>query len=211
MEQKTTTELPKEKNDIRFLRTEHAIRGAFSDLYSRKPMNEITVKELCSLAGINKSTFYLHYHDIYELESQLGKLIIDNILSIFMDYPYQNLLANSTEIWSRIIQLFDGKEPLCISVSQTPQLANLLSMIDGTIISLLTDSLKEKQPELSEESLAVHRMLLTFIVNGYIGLIRKYTPQELTPETMHMLSDYLQNGFPHEKGHPSFRSSIACT
>ena len=47
--------------DIRIEKTERAIKNAFLELRSRKPLGKITVKELCSLAAINKSTFYSHY------------------------------------------------------------------------------------------------------------------------------------------------------
>ena len=53
--------------DIRIEKTERAIKNAFLELRSRKPLGKITVKELCSLAAINKSTFYSHYEDIYAL------------------------------------------------------------------------------------------------------------------------------------------------
>ena len=50
--------------DIRIEKTERAIRNAFLELRAAKPLEKITVKELCSLACINKSTFYLKklYH-----------------------------------------------------------------------------------------------------------------------------------------------------
>ena len=42
--------------DIRIEKTERAIRNAFLELRAAKPLEKITVKELCSLACINKST-----------------------------------------------------------------------------------------------------------------------------------------------------------
>ena len=57
--------------DIRIEKTERAIRNAFLELRAAKPLEKITVKELCSLACINKSTFYSHYEDIYALSQTL--------------------------------------------------------------------------------------------------------------------------------------------
>ena len=57
--------------DIRMEKTEKAIKNAFIELRSKKPLEKITVKELCSLACINKSTFYSHYEDIYALSEVL--------------------------------------------------------------------------------------------------------------------------------------------
>ena len=46
--------------DIRIRKTEQAIKNAFIELRSKKSLEKITVKELCELAMINKSTFYSH-------------------------------------------------------------------------------------------------------------------------------------------------------
>ncbi len=37
---------------------------AFLDLLQRKDFSFITVKEICEKAGVNRSTFYLHYETV---------------------------------------------------------------------------------------------------------------------------------------------------
>ena len=54
-------------NDHRTRVTKMLIRKAFTSLLSQKPIQSISVKELCELAGINRGTFYSHYTDIYDL------------------------------------------------------------------------------------------------------------------------------------------------
>ena len=66
--------------DIRVEKTEKAIRNAFLELRASKPLEKITVKELCVLACINKSTFYSHYEDIYALSKQLESETITAVL-----------------------------------------------------------------------------------------------------------------------------------
>ena len=53
--------------DLRTEKTKRSIINSFLELRSRKPLEKITVKELSEKAEINKATFYLHYHDIYDL------------------------------------------------------------------------------------------------------------------------------------------------
>ena len=53
--------------DIRIEKTKQSIINAFIEIRSRKEVERITVKELCEKARINKSTFYAHYKDIYDL------------------------------------------------------------------------------------------------------------------------------------------------
>ena len=57
--------------DLRIIKTKRSIRNALFQLLSQKPLEQITVRELAQQAEINKGTFYLHYHDIYDLVHQL--------------------------------------------------------------------------------------------------------------------------------------------
>ncbi len=67
--------------DIRMEKTEKAIKNAFIELRSHKPLEKITVKELCALACINKSTFYSHYEDIYALSEALESETVASVLN----------------------------------------------------------------------------------------------------------------------------------
>ena len=54
------------------------IRQAFTDLLRVKPIQSISIKELCAAAGINRGTFYTHYRDIYDLLEQLEAELEEN-------------------------------------------------------------------------------------------------------------------------------------
>ena len=66
--------------DIRIEKTDRAIEKAFMELRARQPLEKIRIKDLCTLAKVNKSTFYAHYEDIYELSSRLENKLIHVIL-----------------------------------------------------------------------------------------------------------------------------------
>ena len=67
--------------DHRIEKTKQSICNAFIELRSRKVLERITVKELCELAKINKSTFYSHYVDIYDLSDQIESNIVSDVMS----------------------------------------------------------------------------------------------------------------------------------
>ena len=67
--------------DLRVEKTKRSIINAFLKLRSQKPLEKITVKELASLAEINKATFYLHYHDIYDLSETLEREVVQSTLN----------------------------------------------------------------------------------------------------------------------------------
>lgn len=53
------------------LRMEEALLA----LLERKDLEYITVKELCQEAGVNRSTFYLHYETIGDLLNETVEMI----------------------------------------------------------------------------------------------------------------------------------------
>lgn len=67
--------------DLRVKKTINNIKDAFYELRKKKSLDKISVKELSELAMINKATFYLHYHDIYELSDKLESELIEKIIS----------------------------------------------------------------------------------------------------------------------------------
>ena len=114
--------------DIRIEKTQRAIKNAFLELRSKKPLEKITVKELCALACVNKSTFYSYYADIFALsefmESETITSIVKNISAqqqdpfqdpeIFTRNLYMALLSNN----SLISILFSGREKARLEIGR---------------------------------------------------------------------------------------------
>ena len=59
--------MAKKENDLRVRVTNMLIRRAFMELLKQKPLQNISIKELCEKAEINRGTFYAHYTDVYDL------------------------------------------------------------------------------------------------------------------------------------------------
>lgn len=57
----------KEKKDLRIIKTQNTIYNALITLLKTKTFEEIKVSDICNEALINRSTFYDHYTDKYEL------------------------------------------------------------------------------------------------------------------------------------------------
>jgi len=65
------------KDNRRVKMTKHLIKDAFTDLMEKSPINKITVKRICEVADVNRSTFYAHYSDQYELFEEIQEDIIN--------------------------------------------------------------------------------------------------------------------------------------
>lgn len=63
--------------DARVRYTKKVIRDVFLSLLREKNVKQITVTELCALAGINRATFYKHYRDVFDLLEQIEVNALD--------------------------------------------------------------------------------------------------------------------------------------
>lgn len=55
------------RNESRYFNTARKMDAAFLELLEKKDYAYITVKEICAHAGVNRSTFYLHYETMDDL------------------------------------------------------------------------------------------------------------------------------------------------
>ena len=55
------------KNDSKYFYTAQLMNQALLDLLEKKDIEFISITEITKKAGVNRSTFYLHYEDIYDL------------------------------------------------------------------------------------------------------------------------------------------------
>ena len=68
--------------DRRTKYTKSVIRQALFDLLKEKPLNKITVTDICKMADINRSTFYSYYEDVYALLTQIQNELFEDILHL---------------------------------------------------------------------------------------------------------------------------------
>ncbi len=89
----------KTKPDGRRVRmTKMLLKQSLIELMREKSIHEISIKDICNGADINRSTFYRHYNTQYELYDDILEDITKDIGEIFMrcageDYTTQLFLA----------------------------------------------------------------------------------------------------------------------
>ena len=80
--------------DLRVIKTKKNIRDAFLELRKKNSLDEIKVNALCEKAMVNKTTFYNHYQDIYELSEELETEVLDSFFDNFKDIDMMLTDAN---------------------------------------------------------------------------------------------------------------------
>lgn len=73
--------------DKRILQTKEKIKHALIFLLETCDLKEITVSQLCSQAGINRSTFYVHYSNISECFDEITDAVIKEMRALLYNEP----------------------------------------------------------------------------------------------------------------------------
>ena len=81
-------------------KTKKAFMDAFCELYIQKPIEKISVQEITNKAGYNRSSFYQHFRDVYDLLDYLEKDVLE--------FMHQRLHMGIGSI-PEIIAVFDEK------------------------------------------------------------------------------------------------------
>ena len=71
------------KSESKYFNTATKMDLALISLLKKKPFEFITVSEICETAGVNRSTFYLHYETISDLLEETTRYLLNNFLSYF--------------------------------------------------------------------------------------------------------------------------------
>ena len=68
--------IPLNRSESKYFSTAVRMDRAFLELLEKKDFAYITVKEICQAAGVNRSTFYLHYETVADLLAESSQYII---------------------------------------------------------------------------------------------------------------------------------------
>lgn len=99
--------------DRRIQRTKSLLTHSLSVLMYSKNIKDITVKELCEYADINRGTFYLHYKDIYDMLDSIEAELIEQFKQIFGKYDTDDTDDFPYPLFLDIFRLIDKNSELC--------------------------------------------------------------------------------------------------
>lgn len=144
--------------DLRIEKTTCAIRNAFLQLRSRKPLEKITVKELCALANINKATFYLHYHDIYDLSETLERDVVQSCLD-GIEHP-ENVFKDNKDFIRELTTSFIANEQLIKILFEGNRGGSFMNLFEEELYKVIYSAYPDYQPA------PENKMMMTFIIYG---------------------------------------------
>ena len=76
------------KSDRRVKYTKMILKKSITELLTEKPIEKITVKEICERADVNRGTFYSHYSDQFDLYNSIVGELIEGVFERLGDFLY---------------------------------------------------------------------------------------------------------------------------
>lgn len=146
--------------DLREKKTKRSIQNAFLQIRSKKPLEKITVKELCELAEISKATFYLHYKDIYDLSDTLQQQVIKDILGHLND-P-KDIIYHLQKANTQIIEGYYANQNIVHILFSGMQFAKLPECIETEIKKLVFEQFPELEHDAATNIRITYQMMGSF-------------------------------------------------
>lgn len=81
------------RSESKYFHTAVCMDEAFLSILGKKDFAFITVKEICERAGVNRSTFYLHYETLNDLLYESVQYMYSQFLSYMKDYSVNTELV----------------------------------------------------------------------------------------------------------------------
>lgn len=82
------------KNNRRRRESVERIEKAFMELLQTRELNEITVSDICKLCGLNRSTFYANFADVYDLADKMRVHLEEEVNRLYESETVQKINSN---------------------------------------------------------------------------------------------------------------------
>ena len=168
--------------------TQTALKNSLIELMKEKSINRITIKELCDTADLNRTTFYAHYDDQYQLlksiEDETLTWVIETIAGFSGKTAKEDVMNNIERIF---IYIIENKNHIQVLMSEQGDIdfqRNLLGVIYEQCGIWLANDLYE--------DVAKNELYFVFLVNGSVGLIQHWLKTGLN-ETTQEMSEIIYN------------------
>lgn len=90
------------KNNKRRKESLGKIERAFIELLQTHDLKEITVSSIIEKTGLNRSTFYANYLDIFDLADKTREKLENEFSNLFADYDYFNERTGALKMFTHI-------------------------------------------------------------------------------------------------------------
>lgn len=181
------------KNESKYFKSAEKMHTALISLIDEKDFELITVKEICEVAGVNRSTFYLHYDNTNDLLKETIEAVYKDFFGRFsVEGPKEVNIADKTDdelflITPKYLMPYlefveDNRKLFLIMYEKNEMMGaertyeKWFKEIFGPILTRFGVS-EEEQP-----------FIMIFYLNGIIGLINEWLARDCAQSKEEIIS-----------------------
>ena len=174
------------KNESRYFFTARLMDEALLLLLEKKDIEFITVKEICEKAGVNRSTFYLHYDSIDDLFEEVIDMMNQEFRNSFDVKDIRGIIKDGT----KDDLMFIKKEFIIPYLEFVKRNKRTLKMIRNKALLFKNENIYKKMceelfyPILSRFGVSEEKQpfILEFFTRGTAGIIYKWLEKDCEME-----------------------------
>lgn len=157
------------KEDRRIRYTKMVIKESFLNLLEKKDISQITVKEICEDADINRATFYSHYTDVYDLLKKIEDEFLDNVNAYLSQLDKKEKNADDYTLAERIFDYIKDNAKLCrLLLSERGDIS-----FQKKIMTIVYDTMSELT-DINKISKEDADYVYSFTITGCVGIVQKW-------------------------------------
>lgn len=159
------------KKEMKSSQTREKLCNAFIELYSDKPIERISVKEITDSAGYNRATFYIYYKDIYDIlesiEKRLLKMAEENI-NILAEKSFKKNAPAALDFLNMITGFYHSNEK-AFSTLMIRDIA-FVEAVKGIAKNVIL----KRQNSLSQEKYNEIEYMIEYQLSAVIGMLNMW-------------------------------------
>ena len=183
------------RSESKYYATAARMDEAFLELLEKKDFAYITVKEICAKAGVNRSTFYLHYETVNDLLAESTRYIIDQIIEAMphdtaefiaklQTRPLEELYLITPEYLAPYLNYIKEHRQV---FRTTLEQASVLGLNDAYLSlnsHVFTPILDRFHIQPSEQ-----KYMMPFYINGLMGIINEWLKEDCKDSVEQIISE----------------------
>ena len=186
------------KSESKYVNTALRMDEALLALLEEKDLEYITVKEICHRAGVNRSTFYLHYETIADLVDEALEMINQRFRSYFPQQEEEvlgnmgsrereNLVLVTREYLLPYLRFIRDNKKVYRAAFRNPS-----SMQAHTRYGELKQQILSPILERFEIPAAQRPYYMAYYVEGIIAIVKEWLRQDCADE-VEMIADIIES------------------
>ena len=163
------------KSNQRIELTKRLLQEGLLRIMERKPLDKISVTELCSESGINRATFYRHYSIPRDVLLDMQKKLAEEVNQQFFQNEINDVKAYLEAFFSF---MFERADIIRLFIQNCTD-EDMLKMVSDTLTRVSTHNIPFVSDSVGNE--ADMKLILFFIIGGAYYALRQWLLED-TPE-----------------------------